>query len=76
MSRQLSFQLPVEPIKGFAVLTYRAMTIAAASVNMMKLAAFVAFIDGKAMSLGSARGEGLDGFEMIFQHIFAEFFDV
>jgi len=76
MARKAFFKLGLHPLQGLAVLTVRAMTVAAASGDIDHFAAFAAPVACYSIVNAAAAHDGVDGFAMIVRHLIAKALDI
>jgi hypothetical protein len=65
---ELPFDLFLQPLSGFMVLTSGAMAISTGAIDPMDLATFFALVKGDAADLGATADDGMDDFAVCFRH--------
>ncbi len=65
-----------KPLQGFMVLAVRAMSITAATINHVLLAAFFALVERSAVIISAAVDDGIDDLSMSAGHAMAKAADI
>jgi hypothetical protein len=76
MTRELSFDLPLQPRLGFMMLAGRAMPVAAGSEHPMGAVAFITLVNGHTAALGAAANDGIDHLSVFIWHVIAKTADI